>query len=95
MFDENFNLAKGVKMESNGVEYFYSDDDIAVFVDKVKRIEANDGDIIAIPKFGQVGDILLYESARDFISINGINMEAATVWEFTEMPSERKYKLKS
>jgi hypothetical protein len=76
-FDEDFNIEKGI---TSG----YPESILKKLAERMKRIENNSPDIIALER-AKKGEILnhqiLQEKINNFLKVNAIDIKTTTVWE--------------
>lgn len=81
MFDENLNIAKNTTTS-------YTKQNLEILIDRIKRIENKDNTIISLPRLGNsinVSDTtFISQQADNFLNLNYINIESATIWEVEE-----------
>jgi hypothetical protein len=78
LFDGNGELAKDVPSS-------YSEATLLLLADRIRRINI-DPQIIAIPRLGDSEDDYL-QQANTFLNLNGINVDASTIWDVEECGS--------
>lgn len=81
IFDENLNVAKATTTN-------YTKEDLEILIDRIRRIENQDVAIISLPRLGNSANVdnpeLIYQQAENFLLLNSINIETATIWEVEE-----------
>jgi len=82
-FDENY------KVPENAVSS-YSEDVLELLADRMKRIDANDKSIIALPRTSEkitLTQDVLNEKIESFLDLNTIDVNIATIWDIDEIGS--------
>ena len=81
IFDENLNVAKATTTN-------YTKENLEILIDRIRRIENKDVAIISLPRLGNSANVdnpeLIYQQAENFLLLNSINIETATIWEVEE-----------
>ena len=81
IFDENLNVAKATTTN-------YTKEDLEILIDRIRRIENKDVAIISLPRLGNSANVdnpeLIDQQAENFLLLNSINIETATIWEVEE-----------
>ena len=81
MFDENLNITKDTTTT-------YTKENLEILINRIKRIESKDAAIISLPRLGNsinVSDTtFISQQADNFLNLNSINIESATIWEVEE-----------
>jgi hypothetical protein len=78
LFDEGFKINKNTS--SN-----YSDVNLKLLIDRLKRIENDSNSIIALPRFGEIIEEDLISKMDSFLNLNAINLESVSLWEVEEL----------
>ena len=78
LFDGNGELAKNVPSS-------YSEATLLLLADRIRRINI-DPQIIALPRLGDSDEDYL-QQADTFLNLNGINVDASTIWDVEESGS--------
>ncbi len=83
LFDENYNITKGAT--SN-----YSEKSLKMLIDKMKKIEVKDPEIVELPrleKHENANDVeYISQKMNHFLNINDIDIENTTIWDIEESP---------
>ena len=81
MFDENLNIAKDTTTT-------YTKKDLKTLIDRIKRIESKDVEIISFPRLGNSANLdnteFISQQIESFLNLNSINVQTATIWEVEE-----------
>lgn len=77
LFDEGFEINKNTS--SN-----YSDANLKLLIDRLKRIDEDANSIIDLPRFGELSDEELLSKIDSFLNLNAINLESTSLWEIEE-----------
>jgi len=81
MFDENFSIPKDTTTT-------YSEQNLKILIDRVKRIENKDTTIISLPRLGNKIDSLdtnyISQQTESFLTLHSINTNLATIWVIEE-----------
>ncbi|MEN2398205.1 hypothetical protein GKZ90_0000315 [Flavobacterium sp. MC2016-06] len=77
LFDDEFEINK--KTSSN-----YSETNLKLLIDKMKRIENEDNSMLSIPRFGELSEEELFSNIDSFLNLNAINLENTSIWEIEE-----------
>jgi hypothetical protein len=78
LFDEGFKINKNTS--SN-----YSDVNLKLLIDRLKRIENDSNSIIVLPRFGEIIEEDLISKMDSFLNLNAINLESTSLWEVEEL----------
>ncbi|MCC9072168.1 hypothetical protein LNQ49_11305 [Flavobacterium sp. F-65] len=78
LFDEGFKINKNTS--SN-----YSDVNLKLLIDRLKRIENDSNSIIVLPRFGEIIEEDLISKMDSFLNLNAINLESVSLWEVEEL----------
>jgi hypothetical protein len=74
LFDNKLNFSE--KTSST-----YSQKSIASLQDRMKRIEANDSDVLSIPRLGEIDEDEVQNHIERFLASNNIDLETVTIWD--------------
>jgi hypothetical protein len=74
LFDNELNLAKDVTST-------YSKKSLESLQDRIKRIENNDLNIVAIPRLGQMEEREIKMQMNLFMQTSNIDLDTVTIWE--------------
>ncbi len=78
MFDKDLKIAKGAS--SN-----YTKEDLKILVDRIRRIDAKDPEIVAIPRYGSsVEEAFISAEIHSFLEQNIVSPEQITIWQVEE-----------
>ena len=81
IFDENLNVAKATTTN-------YTKEDLEILIDRIRRIENKDAAIISLPRLNNSTSVenpeLISQHVENFLLLNSINIETATIWEVEE-----------
>ena len=81
IFDENLNVAKATTTN-------YTKEDLEILIDRIRRIENKDVAIISLPRLNNSTSVenpeLISQHVENFLLLNSINIETATIWEVEE-----------
>ena len=81
IFDENLNVAKATTTN-------YTKENLEILIDRIRRIENQDVAIISLPRLNNSTSVenpeLISQQAENFLLLNSINIETATIWEVDE-----------
>lgn len=74
LFEEDWSIPKGTS--SN-----YSDDELLVLADRMKRIDRDDPSIIYLPPKGLDNPTEINSEIDAFLNLNSINLDSTKIWE--------------
>ena len=81
IFDENLNVAKATTTN-------YTKENLEILIDRIRRIENKDAAIISLPRLNNSTSVenpeLISQHVENFLLLNSINIETATIWEVEE-----------
>ena len=81
IFDENLNVAKATTTN-------YTKENLEILIDRIRRIENKDVAIISLPRLNNSTSVenpeLISQHVENFLLLNSINIETATIWEVEE-----------
>ncbi len=77
LFDSELNFAKDATST-------YSKKSLESLQNRIRRIENNDWNILALPRLGQMEGIEIQKQLNLFIRTSNINLDTVTIWETEE-----------
>ncbi len=81
MFDKNLNIAKDTTTN-------YTNNNLEILVDRIKRIENKDVTIISLPRLGNSVNAdnteFIYQQTENFLKLNSIDIQTVKIWEVEE-----------
>jgi len=73
LFDNELNLA-------NDTSSTYTKKSLTSLQDRIRRIQNNDLNVLAIPRLGQLEETELQEQVNLFLQVNHIDLNTASIW---------------
>ena len=81
MFDKNLNVAKDTTTN-------YTNNNLEILVNRIKRIENRDVTIISLPRLGNSVNAdnteFIYQQTENFLKLNSIDIQTVKIWEVEE-----------
>lgn len=78
IFDEGFVINKNIS--SN-----YSEANLKLLTDRMKRIENDSNSIIILPRFGELPEEELLSKMDSFLNLNAVSLENTSIWDIEEI----------